>query len=96
MIKKTLFILLLFSLVRLTSVLVSLRGGFRAEIGEVDILVNATDTLATIGGVTRLDLDVALVAPSSTPRVTHDVVLNTVFDSIANSIDGVVNLRAAA
>ena len=59
-------------------------------------LVDAADTLATIGGVTRLDLDVALVTPSSSPRVTHDIVLDTVIDSIADSTDGVVDLRTAA
>ena len=80
----------------LTSVLESLRGGHRAEIREVDSLVNAADTLTSIGGVARLDLDVTLVAPFNSPRVTHDVVLNTVFDSISDSIDGVVDLRAAA
>lgn len=40
--------------------------------------------------VNDLDLHVSLVSPVGTPRVSHDPVLNSVFGSVSNHTDGVV------
>lgn len=50
---------------------------------------------ADAGAFDGSNLDVSLIAPSSAPGVSDNVVLLTTFASIANSCDGVIELSSA-
>jgi hypothetical protein len=57
-------------------------GGFWVERLHLD----TADSLSFNGS----DLDVSLVSPAGTPRVSDDVVVLTTFSSVTNSGDGMI------
>jgi len=53
--------------------------------------LDTADSLALNGS----DLDVSLISPGSSPRVSDNVVVLSVFSSVTNSSDGVVKAGSA-
>ena len=69
------------------------RSSTCSDDGEVDILVDAADTLAAVG---HADLDVALVTPGGVPGVLDEPVVGTVLGTVADCEDSMVKGGAAS
>lgn len=70
-------------------------AALRSSVGSLGVEGVHLDTADTGAGLLGGDLDVALVAPRSTPRVSDDVVVLASLGAIADSGDGVVEVGTA-
>ena len=64
-----------------------------SESGVVHVLV---DTANTEGTALSGNVDVASLTPACAPRVTHDVVLCSLVNTVADGDDSVINICGAA